>query len=74
MPYCIFLAAPGMDQLKGLYENARYSSRNLGSVGTGTVSFEKLLSRFVFQCKHFSFQNSLIDPVRSASVLGELVP
>ena len=37
MPYVIFLAAPGMDQLKGLYENARYSSRNLGSVGTGTV-------------------------------------
>nr|CAG4634677.1 EOG090X032R [Alona affinis] len=33
MPYVIFLAAPGMEQLQSLYENARYSSRNLG---TGT--------------------------------------
>nr|CAG4639874.1 EOG090X032R [Daphnia pulex]SVE84767.1 EOG090X032R [Daphnia pulex] len=31
MPYVIFLAAPGMDQLKSLYENSRYSSRNLGT-------------------------------------------
>nr|CAG4643084.1 EOG090X032R [Ilyocryptus agilis] len=31
MPYVIFLAAPGMEQLKSIYENARYSSRNLGS-------------------------------------------
>ena len=32
MPYVIFLAAPGMEQMKGLYENTRYSSRNLGTV------------------------------------------
>lgn len=31
MPYVIFLAAPGMDQLKSIYENSRYSSRNLGT-------------------------------------------
>nr|CAG4649181.1 EOG090X032R [Scapholeberis mucronata]SVE93514.1 EOG090X032R [Scapholeberis mucronata] len=31
MPYVIFLAAPGMEQLKSIYENARYSSRNLGT-------------------------------------------
>nr|CAG4637672.1 EOG090X032R [Chydorus sphaericus] len=31
MPYVIFLAAPGMEQLKSIYENSRYSSRNLGS-------------------------------------------
>nr|CAG4651677.1 EOG090X032R [Triops cancriformis] len=29
MPFVIFLAAPGMDQLKYLYDNNRYSSRNL---------------------------------------------
>nr|CAG4643809.1 EOG090X032R [Lepidurus arcticus] len=29
MPFVIFLAAPGMEQLKYLYDNNRYSSRNL---------------------------------------------
>ena len=29
MPYVIFLAAPGMEHLKEIYANSRYSSRNL---------------------------------------------
>lgn len=29
MPYVIFIAAPGMEQLKHLYDHGRYSSRNL---------------------------------------------
>lgn len=42
LPYVIFIAAPGMEQLKNLYDiskssnNIRYSSRNL------TVSIDKL--------------------------------
>nr|SVE75020.1 EOG090X032R [Daphnia dolichocephala] len=41
MPYVIFLAAPGMDQLKSIYENSRYSSRNLGTVRILSFFYEE---------------------------------
>lgn len=78
MPYVIFLAAPGMDQLKSIYENSRYSSRNLGTVKN--VHNLIILERFVvylsfgskcFHLPHFVGLTSLIVPVPFVSVREE---
>ena len=76
MPFVIFLAAPGMDQLKGLYENSRYSSRNLAVAYLFLLiccSFRCLVSMFYVWCTPF-FCFSLTVPVRSVLVPGELGP
>lgn len=48
MPYVIFLAAPGMDQLKSIYENSRYSSRNLGTVRFEIYLFDVARVSYLF--------------------------
>lgn len=79
MPYVIFLAAPGMEQLKSLYEAAssRYSSRNLAG---GTVLIKQTVACFdgvllidvVFVLFVFLFRsNSLNGLARFGSVQEE---
>ena len=65
-----------MDQLKGLYENSRYSSRNLAVAYLFLLiscSFRCLVSMFYVWCTPF-FCFSLTVPVRCVLVPGELGP
>lgn len=68
MPYVINLAAPGMDQLKGLYENARYGSRNLAFDRSSSIRFSsrraRTLESLASLYEEEDFKNALEESAR----------
>lgn len=68
MPYVIFLAAPGMEHLKEIYANGRYSSRNLTFDRSSSIRFSsrraRTLESLTSLYEEEDFKNALEESAR----------
>jgi len=68
MPYVIFLAAPGMEHLKDIYANGRYSSRNLTFDRSSSIRFSsrraRTLESLTSLYEEEDFKNALEESAR----------